>query len=479
MYKFSAEGLEDKIKYAKPFSFFESVRHKFAEANLEENFLSKHKDDTRELNENAQIIQKEDKEDKEFKKQARMVKSIYENNLSYMSNVFSKINKANKKIEKKSEFITESFNRNIFEEKASKDLVYFKHILENILPEGNSKVYKELNETVLDLFKQALLESIELYQETNVKPRYLSPSLNMKDIEESKIIEIYNKQFSTYLTESYIIPLRKGSVANLEESAQIKKLTKYLIENGIEENIDNIVAYLPFENRVKEFLENILIPEPAKNRINYFVESQDLAYFDIFEKNAKTLTESLENVIEKISSLISPFLFKKSVDIDSDMNPTKYAGISMTCKKINDGPLECNVSKDSSEDGDGEDTSEVAEDIEDEIKKVEKISEDDAKEMEDDLEAKAIMGDDEPEIDDDDKSEDKEDKEDKDDIEKDIKNIKDKKKGKIEENEYEPGVDKTIPYNRDKYKKEINKEEVIPDEASDFTKLDSQVKEEK
>ena len=498
MYKFSAEGLEDKIKYAKPFSFFESVREKFKKAKLEENFLS-----TKELTESTINF-----DDPDFKKKANLTKEIYENRLAYMSRLYSKINKANDKIEKQKEFITESFNRNVFEEKVQKDLVYFKHLLENILPKGDSKVYQELHETVLDLMKEALLKTVELYEETNVKPRYLSPALNMKNIEEAKIIDLYNKHFEKFLTENYIIPLRKGELTELTESKELKKFTKFLIENGIEENIDNIVAYLPFEQKVKEFLENILIPEPAKKKINYFIESQDMTYFEIFEKNAKVIQESLEEVLEKIASILSPFLFKKSVDIDADINPIKYAGISMVCKKINNGPMICEVS-----DNDDTDDTDNADDISDDelVKEVEKIAEEDADdikdELEDEIEADMIMPDDDKDKDGkpdseedhgelpedfegDHKEAEKEAKKDKDkdnvsdkkeESKKEESKKEESKKPKeenevVEETEAEPGVAKTIPYDKAKALQEADKEEVVPDEADNFNKIDDEAK---
>jgi len=493
MYKFSMEGLEDKIKYIKPFSFFESVREKFKKANLEENFLD------------AKVIEESSSVDSDFKNKAKLTKEIYENNLAYMSKIYSKINRANQKIEKKSEFITESFNRNLFEEKIQKDLVYFKHILENVLPKGESKVYQELHETVLDLFKDALVKTIELYEETNVKPRYLSPTLHMKNLEESRIIDIYNTHFKKFLTENYIIPLRKGNIQELNENEEIKKITKFLIENNIEENIDNIVAYLPFEKKVKEFFENILIPETAKMKIKYFIESQDLAYFDIYEKNAKTIYESLDEVLDKIVSIISPFLFKKTVDIDNDVNPVKYAGITMVCKRINDGPMECTVSKNEDASDAEKDIEDVEKEGDDLVKEIEKIADEDAEaikdELKDDIEAEAIMPDEDEEVevdveDEDDKDHDgKPDKEEdhgelpedfkgdhkdaeklKKEEEKKKKEKKVKEESSIEETETEPGVAKTIPYNKEKALKEADKEEIVPDEADDLKTLDDAVK---
>ena len=475
MYTFSSRDLDDKIKYAKPFSFYESIREKFKKANLEENFLS--------------MNDKKHEDPKDLSKKAKETKEIYENNLLYMSKLYSKVNKSNDKIERKSKFITESFNRNVFEEKMNKDLIYFKYLIETILPKNESNVYKELHETTLDLFKDAMLKTIELYEETNVKPRYLSPSLNAKEIEESRIVNIYNANFEKFLTENYIMVLRKGT-QELNETEDIKKLTKYLIENGIEENIDNIVAYLPFEKRVKEFLENILIPEPAKNQMNLFLESQDLAYFDIFENNVKTLQESFDGIMEKIASVLSPFMFSKKVDIDSDIDPVKYAGVSMVCKKIDDGPMVCKMGEE-----DKKDAEEDIENVDDIEKKVDDIAEEDAKaikdELEDDLDAKAVMGDDDIKDDDDIKIEDvedikdgsedsdKEDKEEDKEEDKDSEKSDNKKKDKLEETEAEPGVDKTIPYNKNKFLKTLEKEEIVPDESSNFTKLDSQAKEEK
>jgi len=478
MYTFNRDKLEENIKYIEPGALFTSVGKKISAKVAKD----------RELQE-SELAKKAKEAEKADKKYKKVIEESYGNSLNFMKNIYSKIEKSKKVQEKKKHLITESYNPNIFEEKAMKDLVFMKELFETSLKdiEGVSEETQErFKKELFEMTKTLLNNVVNLYQETNTKPRYITPTLAQKHIEEAKIIETYKRNFNKFLTENYILPLRKGEV----KDDKIKKFVKVLTENGVDVNLEELIAYVPFEESVKTFLQHILIPEPAEFKIKAFVESQDDVYFEYFDNNAKVLMESIEEQVAKIASLLSPFLFKDKIEDGGEFNPMKLAGTSIICKQVNDGPMECSVNKE-----------EGTEDIDKEIPSEEEIERDAEKDAEDlDLSADEI----EDEIEDDfdadledkvekelDKTFDKDDKdydgkkdseedhgelpEDFEDDHKDAEKLKDKdlkESTEIQENEAEPGVDKTIKTDNKKFEKETEKEEIIPDESSDHKSID-------
>ena len=183
-YKFRSHDIEDKIKYVKPNSFFETVRHKFQKTG--KNYLN--------LEESTNVALKD------FDLTKKIVEETYGNQLGFMKKVFSKIGSAQKAEKRKAELITENYSRNIFTEKAQKDLIYFKTLFENAF-EGQPKELQKLKHEIIDLFESVLKDVIELYQETNTKPRYISPTLNKVYMTEDEIIKVYNRHFKQFLQE--------------------------------------------------------------------------------------------------------------------------------------------------------------------------------------------------------------------------------------------------------------------------------------
>ena len=473
-YKFRSHDIEDKIKYAKPNTFFETVRQKFQKTgknyrNLEESNISI----------------------KDFDLSKKVVQESYGDRLGFMSKIAKKVGSAIKAEKRKAALITESYNINVFTEKAKKDMVYFKTLFENTFNDLPQE-FQELKNEIINIFESVLKDTIELYQETNTKPRYLTPNLAKVDISESEIVEIYNRHFKHFLQENYLKPLFNQE---LNETEDIKKFARFLAENGYKVNMEDVITYIGFEKSLKEFLESVLIPETSKKKIELFMESQDSMYYEIFDKNAKALQESIDNGIAKIASMLAPFLFNKVVDADMETDPVKFAGISIICKKINDGPMVCKVKKEGNEEPEiseePEDLDNAAgckfdaetdsnEDLPLEDDEIEITDEDvdPEKLLKDELEAEKI-----DEVVEDENKEDKEkDKEDKEDKEENKEEIKESTElNESEKNdEIEPGNSKIEPYNTNKELDKVYKEEeIIEDEADDVKDLKDAAKEEK
>jgi len=475
MYKFNTNGIEENIKYIKPGSFFKQVSSKLKKA-----FEKSNEKILEESTVSAEDLVKNEEESLK-----KIVEEAHVRKMDFTRALYTKINKALNKEEKKKEIIYESYNPNLFEEKGLKDLVFISSIIEEAY-EGFPEKYKE---ELYEMTKSLMMDVIDLYKEANVKPRYLSPSLMKKEISENEIIRIYKDNMKKFLNENYLKPLMTEKF-NETYKNDIKKVTKLLTENGVDVNLDELMLYYPFEKTLQEFFESVLIPEPAKIKIKYFEETQNPEYFEFFDRNVRVLQESIEDKISKIISLIAPFLFNKTVETEEDINPIKYAGVSIVCKKVNDGPMICHVREGNAPDVD-EDVLETAEEeLQDEAEAdledvVDQLAEEDADDSEITIDDESVE---DTEDKDNDGIPDKEEdhgelpedfKGDHEDAEK-LKEKESKKdKKELKETTEEPGASETIPYDRKKALNEADKEEIVKDEADNVNSLDDAAKEEK
>ena len=372
-YKINFDELEDKIKYIKPNSLTQAISKKFQNSSyfkdtIEESLVI----DNKETNNN-------------FEEKAKFVEEAYGNNLKFMNKIYSKLAKTNKIIEEQKELVKESFNKNVFVLKTERDLQFFKDLIETTFAD-----MPRIKEEMYNKIKEILVEAIELYKETNTKPRFINPNLVRQDLTENEIINIYKKNFKNYLEKNYLKKIKSNQLEE-NEINEIKQFTKFLVENNYNVNLDEIMVYYPFEKALASFFESIIIPDLSKRKIQLFMESQHPDYFELFDKNAKTLMESIEEKIAKIASMLAPFLFKDIVDADIE-KPEKYAGISIVCKKVNDGPMICEVNKkdDTEAEEINQDIDTIDDDLEDDEAAVEAAAEDEAKMIDDFTEDKDL-----------------------------------------------------------------------------------------
>lgn len=185
-------------------------------------------------------------------------------------------------------------------------------------------------------FKDTIVESIvlfnKLHMEADIQPRLISPALNYdKAIAESTKIEIYKKHFITNLTKNYSQPLLENKLFSKYEH-ETKLLLENVINAGVTDiDIDSFSKYALFESVMFDALRDILLPEYSRKEINYFIESQSPEYFTMFEENARTLYQSLNENIKKLTVAISPELYNESIGINFMTDPSQGSdGIKAT-----------------------------------------------------------------------------------------------------------------------------------------------------
>jgi len=250
---------------------------------------------------------------------------------SFVAGIYEQAHAAKKKEESKKTLVTEAFHLTKARKKLEKD---FNYLYENFVDDVFKDQYKILLESVFE-------DTIRLYQECDVTPRLASPALDSNELNESQIIDIYKNKLNETIKNNYTKPILSGAINELYEN-EIRTLTKKLITEGSDLDMEQVRVYLPFEETIYKFNKEILVPEIAENRVKAFMESMTEDYLEFIDESAADILQTIEKKIKLLSSLISPNMFEKAVDAEGVEAP-KMAGISITVDK--------NFDEDSCDDG--------------------------------------------------------------------------------------------------------------------------------
>ncbi len=282
---------------------------------------------------------------------------------SFVSGIHTQVEKAKKVVEKQKVLITESFKMHKAQKKLEKDIVYFNFLFENFVDPVFETQYKELLESIFE-------DTITLYREADVTPRLVSQSLDTNELNENQITNIYKNRLNETIKNDYTKPIMSGKISEIYES-ELRDLTRMLIIEGSDMNMDQIQIYYPFEETMYNFNRDVLLPKPAESRLNLFIESNTEEYLSFVEESAEEMLHALEKKIKLLTSMVSPNMFDKVVDAE-EVDAPKMAGISITVDK--------NFNDDDCETGEGCGMGAIVGDLEAEE---EMRDEDDAQDMED------------------------------------------------------------------------------------------------
>jgi hypothetical protein len=250
------------------------------------------------------------------------VEIILEGSLN--TGIYQQTHASQKKAASKKRLVTESFNMSKAQKKLDKDIVFFNYLYENYTEESMKANFSILLESILG-------DTIRLYQEADVTPRLLSPTLDSNEITESITEDIYRNSLNESIKNNYTKPMLSGKINELYES-QMRDLTKKLIQEGSDLDMEQVRVYLPFEESVYNFIKEVVIPKTAASRIEAFMESTDAEYTDLLEESVQDILSKLEQKIKLMSSLISPNMFDKAVEQEG-VDAPKMAGITITVDK--------------------------------------------------------------------------------------------------------------------------------------------------
>jgi hypothetical protein len=145
------------------------------------------------------------------------------------------------------------------------------------------------------------------------------------------VVDIYKNSLNENIKNKYTKPILSGKISELYEN-EIKELTKKLITEGSDVDLNQVKIYLPFEESLYQFNRSVLIPETAEKPIQLFIESMTDDYKEFLQESPEDILQKIEQKIRLLTSMISPNMFDKAVDADGVQAP-KMAGITITIDK--------------------------------------------------------------------------------------------------------------------------------------------------
>ena len=214
----------------------------------------------------------------------------------------------------------ERYSDQILENKLIKDIGFFKEIGERYIQESHSEQYGSK--------LKALLENVEgIYKEVNVKPYLVSAALNentigkvrlnQKQLTENEIFKIYSNYLEKNIRNSFSKPLFEGTLLN-DYKKDIKSLMEAVVitesASEIGENTELFTKYAIFEKLIYESIMDIMFPGNTKEKIELFENTQNQEYFEVFEKNIRTMRKELQENCLDLASMIAPTMFANSVE---------------------------------------------------------------------------------------------------------------------------------------------------------------------
>jgi len=275
---------------------------------------------------------------------------------SFIADIYSKSEKSKRKEEIKKSVVMESFNLRKINKKLEKDSIYFNYLYENFVDESFKEKFKNLLENIF-------LDVIKLHEECDITPRLLTPAVDVNDLTESQIEDIYKNNLNKLLQENYVQPVLNKTLSELYEN-EIKEITKTLITEGVDIDLNSIKLYMPFEEAIYQFNKKVLIPEPAEKAISTFMESLTEEYKQFVEESAEDILNNIEKKIRLLTSIVAPNIFNKTVEA-SGVDAPKIAGITIIVDK----------NFKNNEDSLPENISNIPEDVKDEIEDEEEANE--------------------------------------------------------------------------------------------------------
>jgi len=210
------------------------------------------------------------------------------------------------------------FSEEALENKLQNDATFLVSLGKS-LDESSRVEYFETLEIILE-------NTASLYKEIDMKPRTCSHAIDTQELTESVAMSIYSKNLTESINKDFALPLFEGTLFD-NYSKEVKMLTEASVASGLSKTIDNelFLKYAIFENELYKNTFHLMIPEVLEEKTNSFIKVQDAEYFEIFDKNALTLKNNIEESCVKLVSLISPKLFEESAGVTG---VESFAGIS-------------------------------------------------------------------------------------------------------------------------------------------------------
>lgn len=222
------------------------------------------------------------------------------------------------------------FSQQEFQAKCQMDIPLFAELFKNYIHESEIPVFKDMLIKTYDLAQ-------ELYEEANVIPQVSLVSLRSKrklqSLTENDINEQIYNAFRNKIDTEFTEPLAKDKILTLNEN-DVSKIIRVIVRSDVDLDPEISKKYGLFEKTIGNALKDVILPKDTILSMKDYAEKVDPEYFNIFDKNLKTVKAEFNDAVDKLIKNLAIRMFKCGVqfenkDIDkSTINIEDYKGIS-------------------------------------------------------------------------------------------------------------------------------------------------------
>lgn len=244
--------------------------------------------------------------------------------------------------------ITDTSGKDLSIEEAEAETKYNDPEAQNNMNEGATQEINESKEIIgqnpMDTFYDKLaifMESVQkLYEEADVEPKLLTPSLddnkqnifgnlNVKELTESQVYEIYGDHLESKMKVEISKPIFEGTF-NDKYQNDIKLIMESMVQSGVQLNAEEtevIAKYAIFENTLATTFKEIVMPRDTQDKIELFESTRDSGYFELFEENVTTLRKDVNDSVLGLVQEVAPLMFADAIGVDAN-TIQKFSGAS-------------------------------------------------------------------------------------------------------------------------------------------------------
>lgn len=222
-----------------------------------------------------------------------------------------------------------SYTPQEFQAKAQIDIALFSELFSNYLTESDIPAFTNMLIKAYDLAQ-------ELHEESNVVPQVSVTSLRSKkklqSLTENEINEQFYNAFREKVNKKFIDPLEKGKLLSIHEN-DVGKIISIIVKSDTDLDPEISKKYGIFEKTISESLKDIVLPRDTILNMKSYAEGVDSEYFNIFDRNIKTVKAEFNEAIDVLVKNLALKIFKCAIKFadnksPNDFNLDDYKGIS-------------------------------------------------------------------------------------------------------------------------------------------------------
>ena len=149
---------------------------------------------------------------------------------------------------------------------------------------------------------------------------------------ENEINEQFYNAFRDKVNKKFIDPLEKGKLLSIHEN-DVGKIISLIVKSDTDLDPEISKKYGIFEKTISESLKDIVLPRDTILNMKSYAEGVDNEYFNIFDRNIKTVKAEFNEAIDILVKNLALKIFKCAIKFadnksSNDFNLDDYKGIS-------------------------------------------------------------------------------------------------------------------------------------------------------